>query len=275
MLRGVPRLVLAAVLLPAAANGQSPVPLRPPPPLVVDASPARPVFAGSLTVRVSRQAQRVELVVAAHAQSNPDENVAATMRLAQIVRDAVGRGVSSEPGPAVGRNLFSVSGGPYAGLVRVVLPAPPDDAKVHDAIDRIMDAINGLDWRDQGSSGRVVSVGRMFASCTPFETLSADAARESVRQRAQAFGGVLDPKPSLRDETFEGRRIDGPAPDAPICALDARPLRPTAVDRSPSASFAVRRTFAFAEHMRFTPVRPQPDSRDVLELWGAARTTRS
>ena len=149
MLRGVPRFVLAVALMPVAVSGQSAVPPRtPPPPLTVEANPARPVFAGSLAVRVARPAERVELLVAPHAQSSADENAVATARLAQVVRDAVGaHGVSSEPGTAVGKNMFSINGGPYAGLVRVALPAPVDDGKLRDTIDRIMSALNRLDWR--------------------------------------------------------------------------------------------------------------------------------
>ena len=107
----------------------------------------------------------------------------------------------------------------------------------------------------------------MFASCEPFETLSANAAHELARRLAEPLGAALDPQPALRDETFEGLRIDGPATDAPLCGHDAHALRGTTVDRPSSASFAVRRVFGFAERMRFAPVRPQPDSRDDLELW--------
>ncbi len=258
--------VLAAALLAVPVAGSSQVPAVPPP-LVISADGAHPVVAGLVAATASRPAERAQLLIAVRAEATTAANEGGTSSLAALLRRTLpGLRVTPEPTGRLGGGAFRLGGGPYGGFVRVDVPAPLDVAALRGLVDRIVTAIGRLDAKDPARSAQVVAVGHLYAACAPFETLASAAATARVRELARALGTPTAPH-VLADQTYPGHPIDGPAPDRPLCGRDARLELPTAVDLPLSSAFTERRTYGFAQPVRFAPLRPNPDARAVPDFW--------
>ncbi len=236
-------------------------------PLVIAADPARPVLAGTIGTIVERAAERVELLVAVHAQdtvaANADATAALTALLRRIVPEAV---IFARPTEALGRWSGDTNGGPYGGFVRVAIPGRVDDTGLRELTGRIAAAVGNLNYRDPVSTGRIVAVGHGYATCAPFDSLATTAAEEGVRVLVRALGAPAGAV-SILDQTHPPLFIDGPPPEQPLCGADEHLEFPAGVAWPASTVFADRRTYAFAQPLRFAALPPRADIGTVPDEW--------
>lgn len=255
MLHGASLVFAFGALVLASSSGVA-QPSERPPRLIVEAAPDHPVFVGSIDVLPQRRADRVELLVASPAQSTAAANKGATEGLLRAVRAVLpGYGVSAQASAASGEKSPRFDGGPFAGFIRIDVAPPLDDGTLRHDVARLMTTFARRKHPDPIAGARIVSIRRGYASCAPFERIGAADGAERVDSLARAVGFPVDPTLVLEDKTYVTPAVDFPADDSPLCGPSAHSSRPTKVELPTSASFAMRRSYAFARTMRFaTPI---------------------
>jgi hypothetical protein len=258
-----------AALVASPARSQ---PVAPPAPLVVDADPAHPVFAGRLEVRVVRPADRIELLLGVPPQQSAEANQAATAALLELAHAALpGVPATSQPTTALRERLMPLTNPAYGGYVRLDLPPRAGDAVLRAAVTRVAEAINQR--ADGAAAGaRIVSVAHGYASCAPFAQLGGVAVAERIEAYARALGAP-EGTPQLVDRTRTFHVIDGPPYAEPLCGPDAHVTRETALELPSSASFEMPRSYGFAQRMRSFAPRANGAGDAVPVLWAGPSTT--